>query len=111
MLERVGKAAVIIERVDSNGRWAGIASGCIDSRGFVITNRHCVEGAAGVKLNLGAAGLFDLPTLVAETEELDVDMLKGDFPADAAGRLEWAESSPRPHSQLRLSCGALAAES
>jgi Flp pilus assembly protein TadD len=98
VLDRVGRAVVLIERVDKSGRQLGPACAFVDSRGYVVTNRHCIEGAAGIKLNLGAEGLFDLPTIVAVSEDLDVAMLTGEFPRDAVGRLEWADREPRKHS-------------
>ncbi len=97
---RVASAVVVIETIDKDGNFMSSASAFVDSRGFVVTNRHCIEGASAVRLNLGAAGLFDLPTLVAESRDLDVVFLQGEYPADAVTRLEWAVSTPTKQSPV-----------
>ncbi len=98
--ERVARAVVVIEPIDRDGHQMSPASAFVDSRGLVVTNRHCVEGALAVKLNLGADGLFDLTTIVSDSPDLDIVLLKGNFPSESVGRLEWASAVPAKGSAL-----------
>jgi Flp pilus assembly protein TadD len=97
VLARIAPHVVLIERLDGQGRHWGSACAFIDSLGRVVTNRHCIVGAAAVKLNLGAAGMFDLQRLCVESEDLDVVALEGDFPRPEGPPLEWNAAHPQPH--------------
>lgn len=99
---RVQSSVVILERVDRNGNHNGPACAFVDSRGLVVTNRHCIEGAASLRLNLGSKGLFDLPVIRCDSEDLDIVALEGDFPADELKALAWESSPPRRYSPVTV---------
>jgi tetratricopeptide (TPR) repeat protein len=88
--------------MDKEGRHYGSACAFVDSRGLVVTNRHCIEGAVSLRLNLGSKGLFDLPVIRFDSDDLDIVALEGDFPAGELKSLAWESSLPRKYSPVTV---------
>ncbi len=95
---RAALVQVIVQRSDGNG---GTGTGfCVSADGFIVTNRHVVEGAAEGKVAVLFAHMKGASAVVAEVvrisseEDADLAVLKVNLPGSLPLLDVWPESAP-----------------